>query len=45
MKNCARLNKFLGQDRKILYMVLSVLVLSIFTLTMAYTQASAKELL
>ena len=40
MKNRARLNNFLGQDRKTLYMVLSVLVLSIFTLTMAYAALS-----
>ena len=40
MKNRAGLNKFLSQDRKTLYMVLSVLVLSIFTLTMAYAALS-----
>ena len=40
MKNRARLNNFLGQGRKTLYMVLSVLVLSIFTLTMVYAALS-----
>ena len=40
MKNRAGLNNFFSQDRKTLYMVLSVLVLSIFTLTMAYAALS-----
>ena len=40
MRNRAGLNNFFSRDRKTLYMVLSVLVLSVFTLTMAYAALS-----